>query len=111
MACLDPLEAALKTRHRELAGVILEPLVQAAAGMVTAPPGYLKRVRELCSQYSVLLIADEVATGFGRTGKMFACQHEGVTPDLMAISKGLTGGYMPLAATLTAPPPERGGPV
>ena len=101
MACIDPLETILKTRHRELAGVIIEPLVQAAAGMITAPPGYLTRVRELCTRYHVLLIADEVATGFGRTGKMFACQHEGVTPDLMAISKGLTGGYMPLAATLT----------
>ena len=101
MACIDPLETLLKTRHRELAGVILEPLVQAAAGMMVAPPGYLARVRELCTQYNVLLIVDEVATGFGRTGKMFACQHERVTPDLMAISKGLTGGYMPLAATLT----------
>jgi adenosylmethionine-8-amino-7-oxononanoate aminotransferase len=101
MACLDPIEQILKERHRELAGFIIEPLVQAAAGMLTSPPGYLKRVRELCTKYDVLLIADEVATGFGRTGKMFACQHEGVTPDLMAISKGLTGGYMPLAATLT----------
>ncbi len=101
MACLDPIERIIKERHRELAGFIIEPLVQAAAGMVTAPPGYLKRVRELCTRYHVLLIADEVATGFGRTGKMFACQHEGVTPDLMAISKGLSGGYMPLAATLT----------
>jgi adenosylmethionine---8-amino-7-oxononanoate aminotransferase len=101
MACLDPIEQIIKERHRELAGFIIEPLVQAAAGMITSPPGYLKRVRELCTRYHVLLIADEVATGFGRTGKMFACQHEGVTPDLMAISKGLTGGYMPLAATLT----------
>jgi adenosylmethionine-8-amino-7-oxononanoate aminotransferase len=101
MACLDPIEQILRTRGRELAGFIIEPLVQAAAGMITAPPGYLRRVRELCTRYDVLLIADEVATGFGRTGRMFACQHEGVTPDLMAVSKGLTGGYMPLAATLT----------
>ena len=101
MACLDPIERLLKTRHREIAGFVIEPLVQAAAGMIMSPPGYLKRIRKLCTQYDVLLIADEVATGFGRTGKMFACQHESVTPDLMAISKGLTGGYMPLAATLT----------
>jgi adenosylmethionine---8-amino-7-oxononanoate aminotransferase len=101
MACLDPIEQLLKTRHRDLAGFIIEPLLQAAAGMVTQPPGYLKRIRELCTKYHVLLIADEVATGFGRTGKMFACEHEDITPDLLAISKGLTGGYMPLAATVT----------
>jgi adenosylmethionine-8-amino-7-oxononanoate aminotransferase len=101
MACLDPVEQILKTHHQELAGFVIEPLMQAAAGMVTHPPGYLKRIRELCTKYGVLLIVDEVATGFGRTGRMFACAHEGVTPDLMAISKGLTGGYMPLAATLT----------
>jgi len=101
MACIDPIEQLLKTRHRDLAGFIIEPLLQAAAGMVTHPPGYLKRIRELCTHYNVLLIVDEVATGFGRTGKMFACEHEGVTPDLLAISKGLTGGYMPLAATVT----------
>jgi len=101
MACLDPIERILEERHRELAGFIIEPLLQAAAGMLISPPDYLKRIRELCTKYDVLMIADEVATGFGRTGKMFACQHEGVTPDLMAISKGLTGGYMPLAATLT----------
>lgn len=101
MACIDPIEQILRTRHRELAGFIIEPLMQAAAGMITQPPGYLKRIRELCARYHVLLIADEVATGFGRTGAMFACRREGVTPDLLAISKGLTGGYMPLAATLT----------
>ena len=101
MACIDPIEHLLKTRHRDLAGLIIEPVIQAAAGMITQPPGYLKRIRELCSSYNLLLIVDEVATGFGRTGKMFACEHEAVRPDLMAISKGLTGGYMPLAATLT----------
>ncbi|HEU4686206.1 MAG TPA: adenosylmethionine--8-amino-7-oxononanoate transaminase [Nitrospira sp.] len=101
LACLAPIEEILSQRHRELAGFIIEPLVQAAAGMITAPDGYMRRIRELCTRHDVLLIADEVATGFGRTGKMFACQHEDVTPDLMAISKGLTGGYMPLAATLT----------
>ncbi len=101
IACLDPIEQLLRTRHRELAGFVIEPLVQAAAGMITSPPGYLTRIRELCTKYDVLLIADEVATGFGRTGTMFACQQEHVIPDLMAISKGLTGGYMPLAATLT----------
>lgn len=101
MACLGRIERILKRRHREIAGVVVEPLVQAAAGMITAPPGYLSRLRRLCTKYRVLLIADEVATGFGRTGRLFACEHEGVTPDLMAIGKGLTGGYLPLAATLT----------
>lgn len=100
MACLEPVERVLQQRHREIAGLVIEPLVQAAAGIVTAPPGYLTRIRELCTRYEVLLITDEVATGFGRTGRMFACDHEGVTPDLMAIGKGLTGGYLPLAATL-----------
>ena len=101
IACLDPIEKILQEHGRELAGFIIEPLIQAAAGMITQPAGYLKRVRELCTRYDVLLIADEVATGFGRTGTMFACEREGVTPDLMALSKGLTGGYLPLAATLT----------
>jgi adenosylmethionine---8-amino-7-oxononanoate aminotransferase len=101
LACLDPIERILREHGHELAGFIIEPLIQAAAGMITQPQGYLKRVRELCTKYEVLLIADEVATGFGRTGKMFACEREGVTPDLMALSKGLTGGYLPLAATLT----------
>ena len=101
LACTDPIEKLLKAHRRNLAGFIIEPLIQAAAGMITQPTGYLKRIRELCTEYDVLLIADEVATGFGRTGTLFACEHEGVLPDLMAISKGLTGGYMPLAATLT----------
>ncbi|WP_447976789.1 adenosylmethionine--8-amino-7-oxononanoate transaminase [Candidatus Nitrospira bockiana] len=100
MACLEPIERVLKARHTEIAGLVLEPLVQAAAGMITSPPGYLRRIRELCTTYDVLLIADEVATGFGRTGRMFACEHEGVTPDLLALSKGITGGYLPLGATL-----------
>ncbi len=99
-ACVDDVETALRMHHEELAAVIVEPLIQAAAGMVTAPPGFLRRLRELCTRYDVLLIADEVATGFGRTGTMFACEQEGVTPDLMAVAKGLTGGYLPLAATL-----------
>ena len=100
LACVEPIERILAERHADLAGVIVEPLVQAAAGMVTAPHGYLTQLRDLCSKYEVLLIADEVATGFGRTGRLFACEHEGVTPDLMAVSKGLTGGYLPLGATL-----------
>jgi adenosylmethionine-8-amino-7-oxononanoate aminotransferase len=101
LACLDPLEQLLQAKHTEIAGLILEPMVQAVAGIIPSPPGYLKRVRELCTRYNVLFIADEVATGFGRTGRMFACEHEGVSPDIMAIAKGLTGGYLPLAATLT----------
>ena len=84
-----------------IAAVIVEPLVQGAAGMLVHPPGYLRAVRELCDHHDVLLICDEVATGFGRTGTMFACEQEGVTPDLMCVAKGLTGGYLPLAATLT----------
>jgi adenosylmethionine-8-amino-7-oxononanoate transaminase len=94
------LEAILKRREGEVAGVILEPMIQAASGMLVHPSGYLRRVRELCDRYGVLLIADEIATGFGRTGRMFACEHEGVQPDLMCLAKSLTGGYLPLAATL-----------
>lgn len=94
------LEAILARHPGEVAGVILEPMIQAAAGMLVQPPGFLRRVRELCDQYDTLLIADEIATGFGRTGRMFACEHEGVAPDLMCVAKSLTGGYLPLAATL-----------
>ncbi len=101
MACLAEMERVVNAHRDELAGLVMEPLVQGAAGMITQPPGYLAGVRRICSQAGILLVADEVAVGFGRTGKMFACQHEGVTPDLMAVSKGITGGYLPLAATLT----------
>nr|WP_310794979.1 adenosylmethionine--8-amino-7-oxononanoate transaminase [Desulfofundulus thermocisternus] len=101
MACADRLEELLKEHHQEVAAVIIEPLVQGAAGMITAPDGFLRRVRELCTRYNVLLIADEVAVGFGRTGRLFACEHERVSPDLMCLAKGITGGYLPLAATLT----------
>jgi adenosylmethionine-8-amino-7-oxononanoate aminotransferase len=93
----------LLTAHRgDVAAVIMEPLVQGAAGMLTHPPGYLRAVRELCDCHGVLLILDEVATGFGRTGRMFACEHEGVAPDLLCLGKGVTGGYLPLAATLAS---------
>jgi len=98
--CLRQLENLLATHAHELAALIIEPLVQGAAGILVQPPGYLKRVRELCTQYGVLMIADEVAVGFGKTGKMFACEQEGVTPDIMALGKGLSGGYLPLAATV-----------
>jgi adenosylmethionine-8-amino-7-oxononanoate aminotransferase len=94
------LERILAAHEEEIAAVIVEPLVQGAAGMIVHPPGYLRAVRRLCDEYGVLLICDEVATGFGRTGTMFACEQERVRPDLLCLAKGLTGGYMPLAATL-----------
>jgi adenosylmethionine---8-amino-7-oxononanoate aminotransferase len=97
---VDELARLLAMREEEIAAVVLEPLVQGAAGMITHPPGYLRAVRRLCDRHGVLLICDEVATGFGRTGTMFACEQEGVSPDLLCVAKGLTGGYMPLAATL-----------
>lgn len=98
--CLESLEGILEKHGHEVAGVVVEPLLQAAAGMLLLPDGWLRRVRELCDRHGTLLIVDEVATGFGRTGKMFACEHEHVSPDVMAIAKGMTGGYLPLAATL-----------
>src|SRR5205085_3487047 len=94
------LRALFEESASEIAALIVEPLVQGAAGMLTHPHGYLRAVRELCDKFDVLLICDEVATGFGRTGTMFACEQEGVTPDLLCLAKGLTGGYLPLAATL-----------
>jgi adenosylmethionine-8-amino-7-oxononanoate aminotransferase len=94
------LRELLRQHAHTTAAVIIEPLVQGAAGMMMQPPGYLRAVRDLCDSHGVLLICDEVATGFGRTGRMFACEHERVSPDLMCVGKGLTGGYLPLAATL-----------
>jgi adenosylmethionine-8-amino-7-oxononanoate aminotransferase len=94
------LERIFAEHGPEVAALIMEPLVQGAAGILLHPDGYLRAVRELCDKYDVLMICDEVATGFGRTGTMFACEQEGVVPDLMTVAKGLTGGYLPLAATL-----------
>ncbi|MEX0727699.1 MAG: adenosylmethionine--8-amino-7-oxononanoate transaminase, partial [Planctomycetaceae bacterium] len=96
----DELERVLRAEHQRIAAFVIEPLVQGAAGILVHPPGYLKRVRELTKELDIPLIADEVAVGFGRTGTMFACEQERVVPDLMCLAKGLTGGYLPLAATL-----------
>jgi adenosylmethionine---8-amino-7-oxononanoate aminotransferase len=98
---LAAMRAILAERGHEIAAVIVEPLIQGAAGMITHAPGYLRGVAELCREHDVLLIVDEVATGFGRTGTMFACEQEGVKPDLLCLAKGITGGYLPLAATLS----------
>lgn len=97
---LSGLAALLSTRGHEIAALIIEPLVQGAGGILVQPAGYLRGVAELCKQHRILLIADEVATGLGRTGTMFACEQEGVAPDFLCLAKGLTGGYLPLAATL-----------
>jgi adenosylmethionine-8-amino-7-oxononanoate aminotransferase len=96
------LERVLDYHGEEIAALIVEPLVQGAAGILVQPPGYLRQVRELCDAHDVLLVCDEVATGFGRTGTMFACEQERVAPDFLCLGKGLTNGYMPLAATLTS---------
>ena len=101
IACLGEVERLLQTHPGEIAAVILEPLVQCAAGMIVHPEGYLQGLRALTIKYDTLLIADEVAVGFGRTGSLFASSREGVSPDFLCLAKGLTGGYLPLAATLT----------
>jgi adenosylmethionine-8-amino-7-oxononanoate aminotransferase len=99
---LAQIDRELSQHPNDYAAVIIEPLIQAAAGMLTHPPGFLRDLRELTRRRGVLLIADEVATGFCRTGKMFACEHEGVSPDLLCLGKGLSGGYLPVAATLAS---------
>ncbi len=101
MECADRAEAIIGENAGRLAAVVIEPLVQGAAGMIVHPSGFLKRIRRACDDAEVLLIADEVATGFGRTGTLFACSQEGVTPDLLCLAKGISGGYLPVAATLT----------
>ncbi|HTX15436.1 MAG TPA: adenosylmethionine--8-amino-7-oxononanoate transaminase [Candidatus Baltobacteraceae bacterium] len=97
--CVDQLQRLLEEKHGEIAAVIVEPLLQGAGGMIVHPVEFLQRVRRLCTEHDVLLIADEVLTGFGRCGKMFACELAGVEPDLMCLSKGLTGGVLPMGAT------------
>jgi adenosylmethionine-8-amino-7-oxononanoate aminotransferase len=99
-AALDDAERTLAAHGESLAAVIVEPLVQGAAGIWTHPPAYLRALHELAHRHGALLIADEVATGFGRTGRLFACEHAGISPDLLCIAKGISGGYLPLAATL-----------
>ncbi len=98
--CLAGLEKMLQEHAGTTAAVVIEPVMQGAAGMVCQPAGFVRGVAELARKYGVLLIADEVAVGFGRTGRMFACEHDGVTPDILCVAKGITGGYLPLAATL-----------
>ena len=102
--CLAGLEAQLETLGPTVAGVLVEPMLQGVAGMIVQPPDYLAGVRKLCDRYGTLLLADEVFTGFGRTGRMFACEHADVAPDIICLSKGLTAGYMPLAATAATEP-------
>ncbi|MDP3730596.1 MAG: adenosylmethionine--8-amino-7-oxononanoate transaminase [Candidatus Omnitrophota bacterium] len=101
LECIVPLETLLKSRGREIAAIILEPLVMAAGGMIVYPKEYLARAAAICANYGIHLILDEVATGFGRTGKMFACDHIKIKPDFLCLSKGITAGHLPLGLTIT----------
>ena len=98
--CLGSLETELERRGPAVAGVLVEPMLQGVGGMIVWPTEFLSGVRRLCDRYDTLMIADEVLTGFGRTGKMFACEHAGITPDIICLSKGLTAGYLPMGATV-----------
>ena len=102
LACANKVDEIITQHPQEFVAMSIEPLVQGAGGIIVAPHGYLRRIRDITKKHGLLLIADEVATGFGRTGKMFACQHEDVAPDIICLSKGITGGYLPLAATLVS---------
>ena len=99
--CFDEVGRLIRENQSRIAGVVMEPIVQGAAGILVHAPGFLRHVRQLCTEFDIPLIADEVAVGFGRTGTMFACEQEGVSPDFLCLAKGITGGYLPLAATLT----------
>lgn len=99
--CIEKLEKLIVKHHEEVCALVIEPLVQGATGLFVHPKGFLKAVRNLCTKYDIIMIADEVAVGFGKTGKMFACELEDVCPDIMTVAKGISGGYLPLAATIT----------
>ena len=98
--CFESMENLIRKYHNEIAAVILEPLCQGAGGIRIYPGKYLRRLRKLCDEFKLLLIADEIAVGFGRTGSMFACEHAGIVPDIMLIGKGMTGGYLPMSAVI-----------
>ena len=98
--CFENMEKAIKEHHQELASIIIEPMVQGAGGMKLYSPVYLQKMRKLCDEYDIMMIADEIAMGFGRTGKMFACEHANISPDLMTLSKGITAGYVPMSVVL-----------